>query len=48
MTHANDTRVLCRQGARELTADEVNNVGGGGRVTTTFCTFLYSRDGDDD
>jgi len=43
-----DSRVLGRQGARELTAQEVNNVGGGLPVTTTFCTIIPHRDGDDD
>lgn len=48
------TRVLCRRGARDLTPDEVDNIGGGlgtvptRDVTTTFCTILPMRDGDDD
>ena len=48
MANSNNNRVLGRKGAREMTEEEVNNVGGGGHVTTTFCTFLYQRDGDDD
>jgi len=48
MSNHQDSRVLGRQGARELTAQEVNNVGGGLPVTTTFCTSIPHRDGDDD
>ena len=48
MSNNPESRVLLRQGAREMTADEVNNVGGGGRVTTTFCTIIPHKDGDDD
>jgi len=43
-----NNRVLVRKGAREMTEEEVNNVGGGGHVTTTFCTAVPYRDGDDD
>jgi hypothetical protein len=48
MSNNQASRVLLRQGARELTTEEVNNVGGGGQVTTTFCTAIPHKDGDDD
>jgi hypothetical protein len=49
-----DNRVLCRLNARDLTAEEMDNIGGGigtvptRDVTTTFCTILPHKDGDDD
>jgi len=51
-----NTRVLCRQLARDLTPEELDSTYGGlGTIphpnpdpTTTFCTVLPHRDGDDD
>ena len=54
-----NTRVLCRQLARDLTAEELDTTHGGTPITaplpggspdptTTFCTVLPHRDGDDD
>lgn len=48
MTNLDDNRVLCRKGARDLSTEEVDNVGGGFPFTTTFCTILPHKDGDDD
>lgn len=38
-----DNRVLCRKNACELSQEEYDNVGGGFRVTTTFCTAFPHR-----
>lgn len=52
-----DSRVLCRQLARDLTPEEMDTTSGGIPITvpfpnpdptTTFCTVLPHRDGDDD
>ena len=49
-----DNRVLCRQNARNLTQQEIENISGGWMskptrdVTTTFCTIVPTTDGDDD
>ncbi|HEY6251787.1 MAG TPA: hypothetical protein VI685_17655 [Candidatus Angelobacter sp.] len=52
-----NTRVLCRQLARDLTPEELDNTHGGVPFTvpnpdpdptTTFCTVHPHRDGDDD
>jgi len=49
-----EDRVLCRRGARDLTPEELDNIGGGlgtrppFDVTTTFCSIIPYRDGDDD
>ncbi|HLJ28165.1 MAG TPA: hypothetical protein VKY85_15745 [Candidatus Angelobacter sp.] len=59
MSNNQNLRVLCRQLARDLTAEELNNVNGGGGFstaptrdfTTTFCTAGIGaafQDGDDD
>ena len=48
MSNNQSDRVLVRKGARELTEQEVNNVGGGLPITTTFCTIVPHKDGDDD
>lgn len=54
MTDQSDSRVLCRQGARQLTPEELAATCGGFTtasthdVTTTFCTILPHKDGDDD
>jgi hypothetical protein len=54
MSKNQNDRVLCRQLARDLTPEELDNTQGGfttkpGKdVTTTFCTILPHRDGDDD
>lgn len=38
MSKNNDNRVLSRMGARALTREEAENVGGGGVHTQTACT----------
>lgn len=49
-----NNRVLCRINARDLTQEEIENIGGGFMtkptkdVTTTFCTIVPTTDGDDD
>lgn len=54
MSHSQENRVLCRQLARDLTPEELNYTSGGfvtsptNDFTTTFCTVLPNRDGDDD
>jgi len=52
MSKKHETRVLCRQLARDLTPEELEAITGGfftnphTDVTTTFCTI--ASDGDDD
>jgi hypothetical protein len=52
MSNTQNSRVLCRQQARDLTPDELETITGGfftsphRDVTTTFCTL--ASDGDDD
>ena len=51
MTNLNDTRVLCRMGARELTMEEAKKIQGGfGTTTAMTCTTanIFHPNGDGD
>lgn len=54
MSTNTESRVLCRQLARDLTPEELDTTKGGGfqspsvNFSTRFCTLMPTRDGDDD
>ncbi|HEY6251791.1 MAG TPA: hypothetical protein VI685_17675 [Candidatus Angelobacter sp.] len=41
MTNLKDNRVLCRRGARELTVNETDFVGGAAPFNTLVCTIAF-------
>lgn len=43
MNNSNDSRVLCRVGARELTAVEAESVNGAAALNTLVCTVLNPK-----